>query len=125
MLTTDMGGVIAKEEHSALDDFYGISYLWYSVCGTIVFLVVALIVSFLTGPTNPKNVDSKLMAPLFYNCCPFLPEKYRHRLLFGVDYSNKGDTDVKLDTRYTLSKEQSVINDTQVTETSLHISTHI
>ena len=88
--TTDVD-VTFKEDYSALVDFYSISYLWYGVWGTIVYIIVALIVSFLTGPTHPKNVDSKLMAPLFYNCCPFLPEKYRHKLLFGVDYSSKDD----------------------------------
>ena len=105
--TSDMT-VIAKEEYSALGDFYGISYLWYSVFGTIVFVIVALIVSFLTGPTNPKNVDSKLMVPLFYNCCSFLPEKYRQKLLFGVDYSNRDGKGVKIDTNNTLSQHHTV-----------------
>ena len=122
--TTDVD-VTFKEDYSTLVDFYSISYLWYGVWGTIVYIIVALIVSFLTGPTNPKDVDSKLMAPLFYNCCPFIPEKYRHKLLFGVDYSSKDDKDpqILVDTINALSKERSVIKDSQMKD--LQDATHI
>lgn len=74
-------------EAPALLEFYRMSYLWYAAYGTGSCIIISLIVSFLTKPNDPKEVDSRLISPLFYNLCPFLPEKYRKYLLFGVDYS--------------------------------------
>lgn len=42
---------------------YRMSYLWYCLIGTLVALIVGLIVSFMTKPLNPKDVDPKLLAP--------------------------------------------------------------
>lgn len=42
---------------------YRMSYLWYCLIGTFVALTVGLIVSFLTKPLKPKDVDPKLLAP--------------------------------------------------------------
>lgn len=39
------------------------SYLWYCLIGTFVALFVGLLVSFLTKPLNPKDVDPRLLAP--------------------------------------------------------------
>lgn len=39
------------------------SYLWYCLIGTFVALFVGLLVSFITKPTNPKDVDPRLLAP--------------------------------------------------------------
>jgi len=73
-------------EEPALYDFYRMSYTWYTGFAMLINLTVALVVSFLTGATDPKDIDPKLMFPLFYKLCPFLPQKYRNVLLFGVQY---------------------------------------
>lgn len=39
------------------------SYLWYCLIGTFVALFVGLVVSFLTKPQNPHDIDPKLLAP--------------------------------------------------------------
>lgn len=76
-------------QYTAVEEFYRMSYLWYTPFATATFVIVALIVSFITGPKRAKNVDCRLLAPFFYKICPFLPEKYRKILLFGVDYTKK------------------------------------
>ncbi|XP_045157361.2 sodium-coupled monocarboxylate transporter 2-like [Mercenaria mercenaria] len=40
----------------------------------------------LTGHTNPKTINKRLMSPLFYMLCPCLPDKMRIPMRFGVDY---------------------------------------
>lgn len=84
--TTAYNSSDSVSEESLLDPFYGMSYQWYTGFGMLITISVALIVSLITGPTDPKSIDSKLMCPLFYEMCPFLPEKIRHYLRFGVAY---------------------------------------
>lgn len=91
--TTTPNTVIEANESSTLHEFYKMSYLWYTAYGLAICIIISLIVSFLTGPTKPKDVDSKLMSPMFYNMCPFLPHKYRKVLLFGVDYNEQEKKD--------------------------------
>lgn len=75
-------------EESILMDFYRLSYQWFTGFGLLVNLTVSLLVSFITGHTDPKTVDHHLMIPLFYKLCPWLPERYRKYLLFGVNYED-------------------------------------
>lgn len=61
---------------------YRMSYLWYCLIGTSVALTVGLIVSFLTKPLNPKDVDPKLLAP------------FVRRLLGTSNYPNQPEDDI-------------------------------
>ena len=113
-------------EYSAVQEFYRLSYMWYNVLGTLVFMFVCLITSFLTGPTDPKDVDGDLMIPLFYQVTPFLPENYRKKLLFGVNYKWLQEKDVKCHKPAYLSNESVVTTETSLNEKSpTHFSTHI
>ncbi|XP_058447628.1 sodium-coupled monocarboxylate transporter 1-like [Malaya genurostris] len=42
---------------------YHISYLWYTMMGALITIVLAVIVSFLVGPNNPDELNPKLFAP--------------------------------------------------------------
>ncbi|XP_029732697.1 sodium-coupled monocarboxylate transporter 1-like [Aedes albopictus] len=42
---------------------YHISYLWYTLMGALITIVIAVIVSFLVGPNKPDEMDSKLFSP--------------------------------------------------------------
>lgn len=44
-------------------EIYHISYLWYTLVGAAVTIVVALIVSFISGANKPKDMNPKLLAP--------------------------------------------------------------
>ena len=74
------------EDEPLVYNFYRMSYQWYTGFGLLVNVVVSLTVSFITGRTDPKTLDSNLMVPLFYKLFPCLPEKIRKHLLFGVVY---------------------------------------
>ena len=125
--TTNMT-VLVADETSAIDEFYRMSYQWYTAFGMSIFVIVALTVSFLTNPTNPKDVDSSLMVPLFYRLCPFLPERFRKKLLFGVDYDKKSDSDLKPNKLVTFFLETNActeINKSMPNPINLSHSTHL
>jgi Na+/proline symporter len=42
---------------------YHISYLWYTLLGALITIVIALIVSFMVGPNNPDEMNPKLFSP--------------------------------------------------------------
>ncbi|KAH3695821.1 hypothetical protein DPMN_083279 [Dreissena polymorpha] len=91
----------AVAEEPMLFDFYRISYQWYTGLGMIVCVFIAVCVSFLTCHTDPKTIDSRLMCPIFDVLFPWLPEKIRKPLRFGVIYGRtdepNGDFKVRLD----------------------------
>ncbi|KAL8566592.1 hypothetical protein ACOMHN_054814 [Nucella lapillus] len=72
---------------------FQVSYLWIGFYAVLTAVVVGLIVSFITGYTRPKDVDAKLICPLFDIMPPFcfLPEKMRKPLRFGVVHEGKYD----------------------------------
>ncbi|XP_054261817.1 sodium-coupled monocarboxylate transporter 2-like isoform X2 [Macrosteles quadrilineatus] len=50
---------------------YRVSYMWYSVIGTTITLVVGMLVSWATGFTDPATVDRDLLTPVIHR---FLPD---------------------------------------------------
>ena len=72
------------------DDFplYKMSYIWYTLLGTVVTIVVGLIVSFITGATKPEEINPGLICPVFDELLPCLPKKLRKRLHFGVRHED-------------------------------------
>jgi hypothetical protein len=48
------------------------SYLWYTLLGSIVSMSVALVISLFTNPTDPAALDPKLVSPVIRR---FLPKK--------------------------------------------------
>jgi len=44
-------------------EFYRISYIWYTLIGSFVTIVVGLFVSLLTGGKDPRTLDPRLISP--------------------------------------------------------------
>lgn len=42
---------------------YHISYLWYTLVGSTICIVVSLITSYIIGPNDPVELNPKLLAP--------------------------------------------------------------
>ncbi|CAG5127308.1 unnamed protein product, partial [Candidula unifasciata] len=81
-------------DRDATYPLYTLSYMWYSATAVLTCIVVGLIVSFLTGATDPKDLDPKVVCPLFDIMFPFLPERILKPLRFGVNHQqtrDKGD----------------------------------
>ncbi|KAL5019391.1 hypothetical protein ScPMuIL_005113 [Solemya velum] len=67
-----------------LDRLYSLSYMWYTPLAVLITVVVGLIVSFITGATKPSSIDPRLICPVFDVFFPYLPERIRKPLRFGV-----------------------------------------
>ncbi|KAL4235718.1 Sodium-coupled monocarboxylate transporter 1 [Mactra antiquata] len=85
-VVTTLSNTVTTTEEPMLHDFYRMSYLWYTGLGMIICVFIALVVSFCTGYTKPKSLDSRLMCPMFDIMFPCLPEGIRKPLRFGVVY---------------------------------------
>ncbi|XP_052070164.1 sodium-coupled monocarboxylate transporter 1-like [Mytilus californianus] len=73
------------------DDYliiYKMSYIWFTGLGLLVCVVFGLIVSFITGATDPKKINPGLICPIFDEILPCLPVKTRKRLHFGVRHED-------------------------------------
>lgn len=80
-VATTAAAQIPKEDPFIL---YRMSYMWYTGLAVLITVVVGLLVSFITGHTKPETLDPRLICPFFDVVCPWLPEKIRKRLRFGV-----------------------------------------
>ncbi|XP_076348604.1 sodium-coupled monocarboxylate transporter 2-like isoform X2 [Tachypleus tridentatus] len=76
---------VAPEIHNAeVFPLYRVSYMWFSAIGFISVLISGLIISFITGPNKPEDVDPKLICPVFDKVCCYLPMRLRKKLRFRV-----------------------------------------
>lgn len=49
---------------TGLEGFYAVSYLWYPVIGSISAVVIGMFISWITGFTDPEDVDDKYLFPI-------------------------------------------------------------
>ncbi|XP_021352347.1 sodium-dependent multivitamin transporter-like [Mizuhopecten yessoensis] len=99
ILTTTVSGVTVTTTEVPPTDtstdllmrLYSLSYLWYSATAMLVTVGMGIIVSLITGRTDPKSLDPRLICPIFDVFLPFLPERWRRRLWFGVRHDEVKD----------------------------------
>lgn len=58
-------------------EIYHISYLWYTLVGALVTILVAVITSFLCGPNKPSEMNPMLLAP------------FVRRIIWGKDLKSR------------------------------------
>lgn len=85
-ISTTVQQEVTKSEPLAL---YKMSYMWYTALATLTNVVVGLIISFITGYTRPETLNPKLICPVFDELFPYLPEKIRKPLRFGVRHGEE------------------------------------
>ncbi len=70
-----------------LIDFYSVSYMWYTPIAVSIVVIVGIIVSYLTHPLKPHEIDPKLIISVSDMCCfRCLPKRWREWLRCGVSY---------------------------------------
>ncbi len=57
--------------------------MWYTPIAVWSVVIVGLIVSYITGPMKPNEVDPKLIIPVSNICCCCLPKRIRDWLRCG------------------------------------------
>ncbi|XP_041362787.1 sodium-coupled monocarboxylate transporter 1-like isoform X2 [Gigantopelta aegis] len=92
-MTTTFTTAAPQIERSADYTLYTLSYMWYSASAFLWVIVVGMIVSGLTGFTDPKTIDPKVICPVADVVFPFcyLPESIRKPLRFGIIHEGKYD----------------------------------
>ncbi|XP_055876018.1 sodium-coupled monocarboxylate transporter 2-like [Biomphalaria glabrata] len=89
---------------------YTLSYMWYSLTAVLACIVIGLVVSFITGAVKAKEIDPKLMCPLFDVIFPFsfLPESIRKPLRLGVQYKSQTEKSETLPNGHNMKENEKV-----------------
>jgi len=58
--------------------------MWYTPIAVVSVIIVGLIVSYLTCPRKPNEIDPKLLISVSDVCCCCLPKRMRDWLRCGV-----------------------------------------
>ncbi|KAK7113233.1 sodium-coupled monocarboxylate transporter 1-like [Littorina saxatilis] len=92
---------------------YTLSYLYYTITGAAVVVIVGLIFSFITGYTRPSTLDPRLICPLFDHVFPCLPDSVLRPFRCGIDHTDKYEKHDKaiLEFEATLTEEIKVTLD--------------
>ncbi|KAM9495644.1 sodium-coupled monocarboxylate transporter 2 [Clarias gariepinus] len=83
----DTGSVLAES-------WYSMSYLYYSTVGFLATVIGGLLITLITGPTKPQEVEPGLIRPVCDLFC-FFSEKYKTMCWCGV---NHAEDKLELDT---------------------------
>ncbi|XP_072277638.1 sodium-coupled monocarboxylate transporter 2 [Pyxicephalus adspersus] len=84
-LVTTLSATTAPERSVLADNWYSISYLYYSAVGYIACVIMGLLISFITGPQRGKNVKPLLIRPVCNLIC-FWSDKYKKKCWCGVPH---------------------------------------
>lgn len=61
---------------------YKISYVWYSMIGCFLVVIIGLVVSVLTGCTKPSDLNPRLISPLYnFVCKTLLPQSLQDKFM--------------------------------------------
>ncbi|KAL4220203.1 Sodium-coupled monocarboxylate transporter 1 [Mactra antiquata] len=77
------------DKYDGINRLYTVSYIWYSGIGVVTVVFVGMIVSLITGKTDPSTLNPKLICPVFDIFFPYLPESWRKKLRFGVRHGEE------------------------------------
>lgn len=108
--------VTLTAEHIPLQEFYEMSYMWYTGLGMILVWGFGMTVSAFTGLVKPRTLDPRLIIPIFDLMFPYLPEKILKPLRFGIVHEGKWDLQQSKSFSLSLHNGSSVSADKGVTE---------
>lgn len=80
---------LVTQDRSALHELYSLSYLWYSTLGLIIAVGVGLLVTAITGPMKPEEVDPRFLIPVCDRLCCYLPHSVRRHFYCGAKYQEE------------------------------------
>ena len=69
--------------------------MWYTPIAVSTVIIVGLIVTYLTRPMKPNEVDPKLIISVSDMCCCCLPKRIRDWLRCGINSDDDFETKVR------------------------------
>ncbi|XP_068117124.1 sodium-coupled monocarboxylate transporter 2 [Hyperolius riggenbachi] len=90
VLPTTLSTTAPPERSVLADNWYGISYLYYSAVGYISCIVVGLLISFITGREHGRNIKPLFIRPVCNLVC-FCSEKYKKKCWCGVPHDEEDE----------------------------------
>lgn len=61
--TAPITSILPPEMETTGFQIHHISYLWYTLVGSSICIIVSLIISYIIGPNDPAELNPKLLAP--------------------------------------------------------------
>ncbi len=94
-MATNMATMTTAQPIKAKNVFilYRTSFGWFTCIGCVTTMVVALVVSFLTGPMKGSQIDPQLMYPIMDYILPCVPGRIRRKLWCGVKYDERNPSE--------------------------------
>ncbi|CAF3899796.1 unnamed protein product [Rotaria magnacalcarata] len=93
-------------KRNPLIDLYSVSYMWYTPIAVATVIIVGIIVSYLTHPLQPHEIDRKLIISVSDLCCCFLPKRWCG--WFRCDADDERDTnEIEMMTHDTSSSDHT------------------
>ncbi|XP_069104335.1 sodium-dependent multivitamin transporter-like isoform X2 [Argopecten irradians] len=84
-------------ENEGIDRLYSISYQWLGAIGIVIFLIMASLVSLITGRPDPADVDVRYVLPVVDHVFPFLPKRFRKWCYGGAPFEMRQQLLDKMD----------------------------
>ncbi|XP_075043580.1 sodium-coupled monocarboxylate transporter 2 [Mixophyes fleayi] len=114
ILPTTLSTTLAPERSILADNWYSLSYLYYSAVGCLGCIIAGLLISFITGHEHGKNIRPLLVRPVCNLLC-FWSDKYKRKCWCGVKHDEEEDEELdhmslKKDIKMTAETEKAMEN---------------
>ncbi|XP_056382672.1 sodium-coupled monocarboxylate transporter 2 [Hyla sarda] len=114
VLPTTLATTVQPERSVLADNWYSLSYLYYSVVGYISCVIIGLLISFITGREHGRNIKPLFIRPVCNLIC-FWSDKYKKKCWCGVPHDEEDEEELdgmalKKDVKLTPAQEKTIEN---------------
>ncbi|KAM3919273.1 sodium-coupled monocarboxylate transporter 2 [Leptodactylus fuscus] len=93
ILPTTLTTTVLPERSLLADNWYSLSYLYYSAVGCLGCIISGLLISFITGHEHGKNIKPLFIRPVCNLVC-FWSDKYKKKCWCGVPHDEVDDEEL-------------------------------
>ncbi|XP_071970471.1 sodium-coupled monocarboxylate transporter 2-like isoform X2 [Engystomops pustulosus] len=114
ILPTTLTTTVPPERSLLADNWYSLSYLYYSAVGCIGCIISGLLISFITGHEHGRNIKPLFIRPVCNLVC-FWSDKYKKKCWCGVPHDEEDEVELddgtwKKDVKMTPIEEKGMEN---------------
>ncbi|CAJ0953484.1 unnamed protein product [Ranitomeya imitator] len=93
VLPTSLTTAIPRARSVLADNWYSLSYLYYSAVGCLGCIIAGLLISFITGHEHGKNIKPLFIRPVCNLVC-FWSDKYKKKCWCGVRHDEEDEEEL-------------------------------